>query len=734
MPKSIVFDFLQENTDAEIKLDLSTKGGLAFLSYLYTGDLNITVSCQSELITYSEKLGLKEFKVLCENAKSMTDDNGAEADEKVDTRNADDGEDLNETRLDVVLKEIWGESDTDSDDNEVSDSKKGDELSEQDYQDIRSSQRQKLQTREENDTVTTDSSDDSDIAEAEGHDKHICKSDTVYIKACDNDAYKLDKILSTDKSVKKHVSPKNDNPYIINADVLINSDSNVQEALSFSRTKIDGNKMSDIAVKSSTGSMGNSTDMHICEKEINEISTNNTMNEVRSPAQKRMRLSFDYNNECNKNDDHKLTREKVDVNEGLKNHSARYSGEFLAKKDCKKSQEVAYCGLSFDSSFTSSKDASTNKLDSSGTDLFGSPSPKKEPLFKLSQKEITSGNNSLFSKVDKAKAYEKNDSSVNVDIPVTEENDIFQDGSSASDDDVEITGDNFMEISQSSPKFGDKKIKDIPCLKEIPSNSDSNGDHEMFTSKAQTEPLSPDDVEITGDNFMEISQNSKIGDKENDAGSFSEDVSGNDNEYCTDMERATSKTVPDHLGTMPSNSQRAVSVSLENDLTREMEDLENYNFNDSFNESCVSDVHLDAKNTSTCSGTMDKIYNVCDKDKLEKISDNCLKTTENLDTVKDTRNISDSEVVEVDSDSSGQSQETGDVGDTDLCSNSELECFRTETDAAPTVKVGSTRSSFNAAADELSSTVIDDDSSRDATEADAVEEQEGNHGTLPALP
>ncbi|KAL3879267.1 hypothetical protein ACJMK2_031569, partial [Sinanodonta woodiana] len=132
---------LQMCVDGTVLLEESSEETvLALLTYLYTGQLNLPPRILPQLVTLADRLDLHELLMVC---KQMV--------VSQNTRNAEveDGDDFNEYGS-HGLKDVWGESNTDSEDqkSEMSNSqdndKENDFISAEDYQDIMCTQRRKI--------------------------------------------------------------------------------------------------------------------------------------------------------------------------------------------------------------------------------------------------------------------------------------------------------------------------------------------------------------------------------------------------------------------------------------------------------------------------------------------------------------------------------------------------------------------------------------------------------------
>ena len=673
----------------------------------------MTASIQSELIGFCERLGLDDFMDLCQKVKPLN-----EVDEKVnvkqeDENHVDDIEDLNKTRLDVMLKEVWGESDSESEGSDNDNEKIDEGLTEQDYQDIRSSQRHKLKHHEE-DGEQTESSDDSAVTDLEenvahkdashveqesselaktGSDgehkttsKHTIDAVEMISECADNDFNSPKEDLEDDC----HENTSDDDVLVVDVKQDKFANNGAKHVLNLKRTRqanTGSNKSPRICVENT------------CSDNVDNNHVHNNQKITDSPSSKRIRLSCDTNVKSSVNTKNAVKTGNIsatDINMDSPVTSFKKLSREQSKKDLEKSN-VAYCGLSFDASFTQTEQSkedsrssfgsapgSASKLDSSATDLFGSPSPRK-PLFKPSQKGSPSPKRSLFKPSQKEgispKKYtfksskketevvihskdnenEPNDSNremkeidenmnqstYSADQKDTEAKTIHlsQGSNEFSDDDIEITGYDFMETSQCSAKVEDAKCENRSLTKE------ASG---MLDTTWPENNRDMDDLVITGDNFDQIaSQNSpkfektKLKHKEDN---FSNPVMRESKELDDKSTRNLVKNVE------MNSSVRKVTENSEDNHVSEINDLESYydfneSFNESFNDSAIVSYELDVKNTSDNDNLAVENTNssFCD---ISNANDNKLKDG------NAGRNTTSSEVVRIASDSSNSSPET----------------------------------------------------------------------------
>lgn len=608
---SCICSFSQDDRCNEVNIPLSSKSAFAFLNYIYTGELDLTASSQSELISFLERHGLNEVKVLCQKLKPRKDNRDN------DTHNDDNKEELNDTKLDVMLKEIWGESDSDPEENE-DDDQKIDELDEQDYQDILSSQRQKLrQTEEDNQQTVASSSGSADMDTVEDSEcpRTSDISDETINDLVDDEDENCDKFNVNNGGNSEEVSVinyDNDSDDVVILDVGHGNKSasfvnkGAKNILNLKRTR----KLNVTHELSRTSIEKNTDDVHIHY-------TDDLNTDTKSPCPKRLRFSCNNKSELN---------EIISPEEGLRiigkdevssSSIKRLSSELSSKKEDEKF-EIEYCGLSFDVSFTkdSSRSGSessvtnTSRLDLSTTDLFGSPSPRKKPLFKSFERGTEAQNDYKtvldYSENDLKEIIHKNHSNKHSDHSGSEVEkiDLSQSSNEISDNDVEITGDNLMEISQNSPTFGDHTCRNSTVTEE-------------------------DD---------------KLADKI--------------------FQAANKKPVMDSHSVLTANAGKRTVVSGDV-LTPEINDLESYDFNDSFNDSLVTEAHLLIKDGSHSENfTLENSYSAtCDKTKIERSAIEERRIDGDTRKSKDSRSMSFDEVVKIDTDCSDSGpDETHSVG------------------------------------------------------------------------
>ena len=521
------------------------KSALALLTYLYTGELTLTASCQAELIKFSEQFAVPELLALCQKLQPAADkelDKSDDSDEEMDV-----DEDMNKTKLDVMLKEIWGESDSDSDHSEVFNDSKGDRTGKQDH-DLRSSQKQRV--------------------EIERMKEDVQNSERINQILNEKSASNMTDLSETDSIQESDYKHKNYN--LIDSNACLIDDNDVKNDDSFRYSKNE-----------------------------NEITSPNHVIGDGSPQPKRQKIN------CSPDCDISNISEKNVLKDTIKD----------------KTKELAYCGVSFDSSFTRLRPSPNEKsdenvivgsqLDSSSADLFESPSPKlsQKPLFKPPEKEagndFKSQNNKLEFSPTKAP---KNKSPRIDDIVLSETGSVMDDSIVIDDDDddeLEITGDNFAELSQPSPTFGDTKCKNSVFSKISVSVSACNADA-LKMSDTYTEKM--------------------------DAGAVNEDK-------IKDLDS-------------PELHEKSISEEHGDDINSEIGDLHNFSFNDSFNE------HFDSgEQNRSVSDALN--LSSCDKNNDKNSVKSVVVTSDNRDKGDGLRKHSSIVVLEIDSDHSDHAQELG---------------------------------------------------------------------------
>ena len=618
---------------------------------------------------------MNELLTLCKSLQPLNDKTVLEC-----TSDMED-EDLNETKLDIILKEIWGESGSDSDESEVFCDNKEEDLNEQDYQDIRSSQRQKLE-RQKGNVQKNESSDEAN------DQHHKSKPETSQINA-----YKYETGIdvntdncfkaATDVNIYDHVK-QNFKDNIEN--ISVNSTWSFKRKSSVSNNE----DTKSIAVEC----------IYVCERNVK--SNNSSPDDNKYPHPKRVRYS-----ECDSSNKQRI--EILDASTKSEVQSKRLFNEFAMENSIDKAKEVAYCGLSFDSSFTNSRSSlnetangnlvNCSQLDSSSTDLFGSPSHtghSKKLLFKCCKKDKSTGidinagiNEKETNKKETQEKCEFNTVAAVAGMVSGQDISSISDDDDDDDDDLEITGDNFMELSQNSPKFSGTKFKNTALSKEIPGNLCS-------------------DLEVTGNNVMELSPNSQyIGHSKFKSTTLSREIPVNKDTCNTgDLDlHNNSFTKNNYIDSRTENktvSSAQMKIAGKQDdthLNSEMNALENFDFDNSFNESLNCDLDLRDVSANNCSAVSNIL--TIDRNSIEKSFASATKA-DDLDS-------SGIEVVDVDSDSSDVNQEVKNSEIQHQCMSPEFSCTKMKI-------VGKVSSTSSDCVDELSCTIIDDESSTESVE------------------
>ena len=523
------------------------------LTFLYTGELTLTATCQAELIQFSKQFVVPELLALCQKLQQATDKELTKSDDSAQEMDVD--EDLNKTKLDVMLKEIWGESDSDSDHSEVFNDSKGDSKGKQDH-DLRSSQKQRLEIEKMKEDVQNTGRTDLML-----NDKSVSNITDL----SDSD--------SIQESDYKH---KNNN--FIDSNACLIDDNDVKNEDNFRYSKNE-----------------------------NEITSPNHVIGDGSPQPKRQKTN------CSPDCDISNMSEKNVLKDTSKD----------------KTKELAYCGVSFDSSFTRLRPSPNEKsdenvilgsqLDSSSADLFESPSPKlsQKPLFKPTEKETGNDFKSQNNKLESSPTKAPKNKSPRIDDIVMKETGSVKDDSIVIDDDdydLEITGDNFAELSQPSPTFGDTKYK-----------------NSVFSKIS---------VSASACNAEAIKMSDKYTEKKHD-GAVNEDK-------IKDLDSAELH-------------EKSISEEHGDDINSEIGDLHNFSLNDSFNE------HFDSgEQNRSVSDTLN--LSSCDKNNdKNSVKKSVTVTNDNIDKGDGLRKHSSIEVLEIDSDHLDTTQELGSEIKLDEC-------------------------------------------------------------------
>ena len=582
----------------QLNLELTVKSALALLTYLYTGELTLTASFQAELIKFSEQFAVPELLALCHKLQPAADKEFDKSDDSAQEMEVD--EDMNKTKLGVMLKEIWGESDSDSDHSEVFNDSTGDRTGKQDH-DLRSSQKQRL--------------------EIEKMKENVQNTERIDQILNDKSASNMTDLSETDSFQESDYKHKNNNLIVSNTCLIDDND-----------VKIDDLKYSNYE---------------------NEVTSPNHVIGDGSPQPKRQKTN------CSPDCDISNISEK----NVLKDTS----------KDITK--ELAYCGVSFDSSFTRLRPSPNEKsdenvivgsqLDSSSADLFESPSPKlsQKPLFKPTEKEtwndVKSQNNKLESSPTKA----SKNKSPRIDDIVMKETGSVKDDSIViddDDDDLEITGDNFAELSQPSPTFGDTKCKNSVFSKTSVSASACNAEalkmSDKYTEKKYTGAVNEEKIkDLDSHELHEKSISEKHGD----------------------------------------------------DINSDIADLHNFSFNDSFNE------HFDSGEQNR---SVSDVLNLssCDKNIDKNSGKSVAVISDNVDKGDGLRKHSSIEALEIDSDHSDTAQELG--------SKMKLDEYEKKSPQKTDTKCSEVGSEASNSQNDLSGAGFDDDGV-----SESVKEKQGKH-------
>ena len=527
----------------QLNLELTVKSALALLTYLYTGELTLTASFQAELIKFSEQFAVPELLALCHKLQPAADKEFDKSDDSAQEMEVDD--DMNKTKLDVMLKEIWGESDSDSDHSDVFNDSKSDSSSKQDH-DLRSSQKQRLEIERLKE----------DVQNSERSDQILN----------DKSANSMTDLSETDSIQESDY--KNENNNLIDSNACLIDDIDVKNDDNFRYLKNE-----------------------------NEITSPNHVIGDGSPQPKRQKIN------CSPDCD----ISNISENNVLKDTS----------KD--KTKELAFCGVSFDSSFTRLPPSPNEKsdenvivsrqLDSSSADLFESPSPKlsQKPLFKPTEKETVNDFQSQNNKLESSPTKAPKNISPRIDDIVMKETGSVKDDSiiiDDDDDDLEITGDNFAELSQPSPTFGDTKCK-----------------NSVFSKTS---------VSASACNAEALKMSDKYTEKQYDGAVNEDTIKGLDSAEL---------------------HEKSISEEHGDDINSEI-DLHNFSFNDSFNE------HFDSgEQNRSVSDALN--LSSCDKNNDKNSVKSVVVTSDNRDKGDGLRKHSSIVVLEIDSDHSDPAQELG---------------------------------------------------------------------------
>jgi hypothetical protein len=445
--------------DSMITIDFTPDIVLTFLTFIYTGDITLTPSSQTELIALAKQLKFTPLVDACNKVVLQK--------EISDTVDLNDNEECSETdfvesKLD--MKEIWGESDSDLDQNEGDESSdKGrscdSDITEHDYREISCTQHSKLKS--------TSSQSVTDIME-------LGDDDDVRGKYMDDEL---------GKEGKNSVQIENECASVENVSSVENNDNEIMDV-----------------------------DLDI-EMNLNEEDTNSDV----SPSPKRARLSFETTY-LNDEDNHVTSQNSVlnkinkkDVYEGKTDHNGHKESLREVNKVIEIDEDIG-------------NDTSIG-MNSSTADLFDSPSPKRGNVaIEEANKTLSSEND--VRKIPKFSTQLENKFNtntppvpavINIDSDSTQEDNDNVD-ENVSDIDCNSQGDNVNQcdnLNDSLENVYDPVTCDTDTVKEK-EDTDAVHSYKMDEGIAHDDDYksdgtldgSDDDLQITGDNLDELIQNS----------------------------------------------------------------------------------------------------------------------------------------------------------------------------------------------------------------------------------
>lgn len=451
---------------------------MSLLTYLYTGQLTLPPFAKSELYNLSKVLDLPPLEIACDKLVCDRELSG-DGIVNVDTDETVENEDFIESKID--LKEIWGESDSDSDDDNDNDdgrntssrtigdndnsaaSNEESDIDGEDYREIMCTQLKRIKSIEYDGSVSVQDNGTGMFLKERTSRTEECRSTKAEIK---NEV----EIVKSEEDC--------DNLLVVTGENFTNSCLNIKECV---REEDSDNSDVEIAYdeRNKATSFRTGQKRSVLETKVNV-----------SPQSKRMKIS-----------NTKTEVGPVGPNSFGSRNSSTIPESLTTVNKTSSATENITCNVSVNQ-LNVTDQLNMNLTCNTSLDLFGSPSPKKSPSQKAhlslkSLQNVSVASTSIVSGI------RKTDQHVHSSTP--------QDKCASSLPPMQSRISNIPmlmspanKISESDSMDTDKYEKKSKCTKETRSEAGIVG-----ARKHGTEDIvysSDDDLQITGDNFDEIKE------------------------------------------------------------------------------------------------------------------------------------------------------------------------------------------------------------------------------------
>lgn len=568
--------------ESTIALEVPPDIVLMFLNYIYTGDVTLTSSAQNELLKLASDLELPSLADACNKAVLHTETSETfTAHENLEASNTE----FVESQLD--MKEIWGESDSDLDSDKGDqsgdkESQTDSEINDAEYREICCTQKMKLRNRI---SQKSDNSEVSDERNLISENVSECSDGTLSCNEMCN-VLKINTLNETGSETEHSVnanSPGKEKDAVSDAYSTDSRESNFYEVVDVDtdeepkqkRIRLGSEHQFDKTIKD------NSDSQKVSNNTLNKVITDINVDSTSS------KLSYEYENERASNDE-----ENVDTsNTGFNSSTADLFGSPTPKK----STVTLTDGKKFNSPHGNSKVSSPveNKSNSRRT-LHTSVIPvidiDSDSSFEdIADKETADKNQEarasdshdesyMYTKVsllngDVSESFQEIGEIGEKELDRDENVSCAQQNKSSScadssDDDLQITGDNFDDLSQHSPTFNQAKCESR--MQKLYAVSQKINATKYLGLKSMTEGISDESqLQSSGNNC--IGNNSMCRDDSLSKNKEMNSMDTEDNNFC-DMKSPKPFKVK-HFKDKVSDSDEIVTIETEDSDACDDQDL-----------------------------------------------------------------------------------------------------------------------------------------------------------------
>ncbi|XP_053399092.1 structure-specific endonuclease subunit SLX4-like [Mercenaria mercenaria] len=487
---------LQMMKDSAVKLEILPDSVLSFLNYIYTGDVTLTSSSQTELLKLAQNLQLPSLVEACNKVVLQTISS--------ETVNLNDNSEASKTEFvesHLDMKEIWGESDSDldldkGDHSGGKESRSDSGINDDDYREICCTQNRKIRERISQGAGDVRQSDSKskhlidDLSQNSGANElnEIQNKLTSYHSAEEGCETRSLRMLNLREKEKDEFTVHNESPEVEN-------DCEVME-VDLEKERDDNDEILEVEIDSDV-----------------------------SPSPKKLRLSDETEDVKNRVDLEINLNELISAS--IKNSAHEENGDFNGFNNSLK-QENDIIDVDEDNG-----ENTNTGINSSTADLFSSPSPRKPDVTiagTVSGKIENSSSKNLqsISKFSTPLEY-KSDSKrtlntstlpitpvVSVDVDSDSSLEVLADQNEntsnyGNKDQIE-NAEEIVSVNSSLDESSEQIASNVDSQKEIvDSDSDKVNENGLDADRAKTElnfESSDDDLQITGDNLDELTQQS----------------------------------------------------------------------------------------------------------------------------------------------------------------------------------------------------------------------------------